>query len=260
MKIAVIGHSHILSIREAAQKAKVYFNNEVDTVIDTLWFGDYKDFRVRDELYGIDGFSYEPQLRKDILKIADGVEIVFLCIGGRAHIVLGLAQHPRPYDFILPFEPSLPLKKGIESVPSKIVIDSLLQQGNFVSSIWFLKATKAILNNKKLCQIQSPPPLGQKHVLQHPGAFLDVITKYGVNQLQIRYKYWRLHSQLFEAECKALGIDYINSPASMVDAQFALLEKASKNDPTHANHIYGLKLIEQIIQLKSPSFRLPDQL
>ena len=259
MRIVGIGHSHIICVRHAAAVAKLTLDR-LGVSVETVWVGDPKfhPYRIRDDAAGIDGFQLAPDIRDSIVGAVEGADSVFLCSGGNAHNIFGLVNHPRPFDFVLKTNPGLPLHPGYEVIPSGIVDAALVNQGGFPESIWVIKALKALIS-KPLVQCESPPPVPSTHYIgENAGPFYEKILQYGVTPAPIRYKLWRLHSELLQRECKALNVGFISGPSSMIDGHGFLVERGWNNDATHANQHYGKKIIEQIVQLTVPSFGMPE--
>jgi len=64
---------------------------------------------------------------------------VFSFVGGGAHMDYGMIVHPRPYDFVLPSEPDLPLAEGAETVPYDALYASLAANARSVAANFSVK-------------------------------------------------------------------------------------------------------------------------
>jgi hypothetical protein len=208
--------------------------------------------------------KFTPEFCDLLEAAAEGADVVFLCIAGNAHQTLSLVNHPMPFDFVLKERPGLPLNQQSEIVPSRLVAEALINQGGYVGSIRILKAfvkyfVDQEIPNRPIVQCALPPIIpSAAHIHQYPAHFRELIEQYGVTPELIRYKLWKLHSQLVEAECINLGIQYVAVPSSMLDEHEFLVKDAWPQDSVHANERYGIRVLEQLIRLKAPSFSLPD--
>ena len=174
---------------------------------------------------------------------ADGFEIVS-CIGGNAHNVIGMVQHPDPYDFVLPTAPDMPLTAGAQVVPYRLVKARLA-----AAVIGQLKNLMSLAATGPVQHIESPPPIySDDWVLKNGNRLFqdNGLGSMGVSPAHLRYKLWDLHSQIFEETAAANGVTFVKSPAGVKDDHGYLREDFSSNDATHANRQYGLALLTEI--------------
>ena len=251
-----IGHSHILSIRYAVNGAldELAANN---VAINTLRLGEkpYIDYQARAENGDIKNFSFSSPLLSEIEKLNPRKDIIFTSYGGNAHNILGLVQHPNPFDFIYVGTQSEG-EVGVEMVPSKLVEAALIEQGGFPETCWALRATRAAFSGR-IIQCESPPPIVDNNFLmEHAGPFKTNFTKFGISKPALRYKLWRMHSDLVKKECKALDIEFIPVPAEFITADGYLTDSGLSNDTTHANAIYGGAVIRQLISASSSKLQM----
>lgn len=223
-----IGHSHVACISEAAACSH-------DPIV-ALNFWDLGNPVVEDEA-GV-------RLRADVAqRIHQHPGPVFTMMGGSTHIVLGLLVHPRPFDFVLPTQPDLPLMEGAEILSVSAIAATMHEQTDYYIA---LMQSVAAVAQYPVAHMQAPPP-------HRDGARIarDIIWAMYPDMRQevapaiFRYKMWRLHTQIIEQACVDVGIEFIPCPARAVDAEGFLLEDYYK-DGVHANHAYGTLLIEQM--------------
>ena len=246
-----IGHSHILSIRYAVNNVLAELGaNKV--AINTIWLGEkpYIDYQPRSENGDIATFAFSNPLLDEIKKLNPSKDIIFSSYGGNAHNILGLVQHPTPFDFVYAGI-QIEGKRGVEIVPSKLVEAALIEQGGFPETCWALRATRAAFGGR-IIQCESPPPINDNNFLmEHAGPFKISFTKFGISKPNLRYKLWRMHSDLIKNECKALDIEFMPAPAEFITDDGFLTDRGLNNDATHANAIYGGAVIRQLIDALS---------
>ena len=63
----------------------------------------------------------------------------------------------------------------------------------------------------------------------------------------MRYKLWRLHAAILQEACQTLGITFLPAPPESLTKGFLLPEFYA--NATHANGLYGAKLITQVKQI-----------
>jgi len=234
--ILAIGTSHLAALEGAARQ---------NGAAPRIAFVQLRDARYRGALVraGDGGPSLSWRLAEDVGERSR--ELIVSLIGGNKHNILGLLNHPRPFDFVLPEEPDLPFTPGAECVPVELVADSLAKRAvNELDLLRTLrKATKV-----PMIHMESPPPNPSvDHILRHPGVFKDRIDELGVAPAHLRYKLWRVHSSVVRAACAEAGIRFVPAPRESQDTRSMLLEAAWADDPTHGSTWYGALVLKQIL-------------
>lgn len=250
-RILGIGHSHILSIQFSLNSQKKDLEEKLRLKFQTIWLGDdrYKNFREHVGNGGVEGFVWAKEIASEIKKLNPQTDILFSAFGGNAHNILGMVQHPRPFDFILSASPALPLNEGVELVPEAVVELALTGQGGFPETLWCLRAARSMYSGR-IVHIESPPPIKDAGYLNnYAGAFKDQFETYGISPPFLRYKLWKLHSTLIKKECMLLNIEFIECPLDFVDEEGFLKSNGLAMDTTHANGAYGESVIKQLIKL-----------
>ena len=168
---------------------------------------------------------------------------IYSFIGGNAHTVLGLVEHNRPFDFVLPEAPELPLDPERELVTVDAVRASLEAIDAQYIPILELLLREA---GGPVVQVGPPPPIfvadakREKYpwsmTPDRPRAFAPP---------WVRYKVWRLSTALIEARCRALSLPFVAAPAEALDANGFLRDELRK-DVAHANGRYGVLVLREL--------------
>jgi hypothetical protein len=223
--IVCIGHSHLGCVQRAAAAQ--------GAALTALNFWNLPD-----------AFVGEPGSRRLDPAIAALLRgAIFSFVGGASHNVVGLVAHPEPFDFVLPAKPDLPLDDGARILPAAAVREAIradLQAYYDIIDMIRLEAKGPVFH------MQSPPPFGDSAAMvetiywpNFPGRPHKVAPKY------LRYKLWRLHSQMVREFCEARRIGFIAHPPEVTDAE-GFLAKEYFHDSVHANAAYGALVIGQM--------------
>jgi hypothetical protein len=171
---------------------------------------------------------------------------IFSFIGGGAHSVVGLVAHPRRFDFVLPEAPSLPMDPQAEVIPVDAVRAMLLEQ---VRPYLKLMDHVRSLAQHRLLHIEPPPPCGDAQRMRphipwplFPGMLKEIAPR------SLRYKMWRLHSQIVAGHCEEHDMDFLAFPNEAADEEHFLLPEFF-HDGIHANGRYGALLLRQMQEL-----------
>ncbi len=226
-----LGHSHIEAIEKAASAAGI--------PIEAINF-----WNVRGGPLGQRDAQGNPRFFDDIAaRISAHVGPVFSHLGGNPPVLIGTLRHPRPFDFVLPSEPDLPLEPGAEVVPS-VAVRMLLEK---VARPWIgLMQELARLCDGPVFHVEPPPPsMSSERMAKHmiwdlfPGMTREIAPPV------FRYKLWRLHSELLRDVCGPLGIQLIPVPAECRTPE-GFLRGRYFGDGTHGNVEYGALMIRHM--------------
>ena len=224
-----IGHSHTLALERGAELAGFPL--------------DAMNFWHTGEPWLRDGGTI--RLRPDLAERVGRGRPVLSLIGGSAHTVLGMVEHPRPFDFVLPSDPELPVDEAREIVPAEAVRAKLAE----IAAPYF-EVLPALLDAAAapVIQLQPPPPVADEaRIAPHvpwtlfPGQPRAVAPKW------LRYKLWRLHGELIAATCARLGIRFAPAPDEAKDGE-GFLEARYDQDGAHANAAYGALVLAKLRQ------------
>ncbi|MBS7788969.1 hypothetical protein KTR66_03125 [Roseococcus sp. SDR] len=170
---------------------------------------------------------------------------IFAFIGGGTPAMLGLLRHSEPFDFVLPDAPTLPLSEGSTVLP----YDAVRAIASAHMRRHFRRLNRLAALGVPVVQCETPPPVPDngflaRHVAQtHPE--VDVAS---ISPPAMRYKIWRLHSQLFEQFCKSRQIGYARNPPEVADAD-GFLKQEYWGDIVHGNARYGAAVLRQLKEL-----------
>jgi cephalosporin hydroxylase/GT2 family glycosyltransferase len=168
---------------------------------------------------------------------------VFSLIGGAVHQDVGLVLHPRPFDFVWPGDPDLPLAAGAEIVPFDAVHAALFERTQHYRDI--MDAVRAATDGP-VFHLESPPTYEAEELPQDdPGFFHMFGQDAQFSPAWFRFKLWRAHSAIIADHCAESGITFLPHPPEAVDAR-GFLRAAFHGTPAHANAAYGALLLRQM--------------
>lgn len=250
MKLLFVGHSHIYAIKWAydvrsSRLRAAGFDAEFVCLVEQK----YQGLRVQDESGGVDGFKFVDAVGEDLITKLKWCDAVVSCVGGNAHNIFGLVNHPRPFDFVLREKAALPLHVGAEVVPERLVEAGLRLQGGFPESAWVLRMLR-LMYDGVIIHCQSPPPVPDDvHLLKYAGVFQEKISQFGLAPPVLRYKLWLLHSRMVKNECQKNKVYFAECPSLCLDPNGFLKEEFWNLDTTHANPRYGWIVFKELAQM-----------
>jgi hypothetical protein len=223
-----IGHSHVAAFQHAA----------IDSdLLDPINFWDTGEPWVRG--------NGSVRLRPDLAERISSRQHVLSLIGGSAHTVLGVVEHPRPFDFVLPSAPRLPVDQTREIVPAEAVRAKLYEMA--MPYLENLTALLAVARGPVL-QIEPPPPVADEERIRRfmpwdmfPGQPREIAPKW------MRYKLWRMHVEVIRTICSTFGVNVMAAPKAAMDAD-GFLANDYDQDGAHANGAYGALLFDTLRQ------------
>jgi hypothetical protein len=262
LRLLCVGQSHFGCVRTAAQERQAELARQgVELRVIVMNRPEYEP-HFDEGLAGQREPLLNPLLQAQIGEGLAWADTVVQSIGGTAHWLLGLLEHPQPFDFELGTEYgnefAQALLPGREPVPAAL-IRATLAHSSLYNHQRILRRFLAERLPRPLAQIESPPPpFDAQHIHRYPGYYHALIGERGVAPAALRHKLWRLHSRMVAEECEALGIDFLPVPKAVKTADGYLVPEALAPDPTHANAWYGRRLIEQIVRRHRPGFALAE--
>jgi hypothetical protein len=186
-----------------------------------------------------------PNLREQLTALP--WDFVVLVCGGNEHNVLGIVRNKRPFDFVLSSAPDLPLQPGYELVPEALIREVLK---HFMAESLQAMRTFRSATELPIMQLEPPPPLPNQRVLAYPRELLRArLLRNKIAPELVRYKLWRLESDIYMRVCHESGIAYLRAPPGMIDKNGMLAEPGWGSDATHANPRYGVEVIKDVIDL-----------
>jgi hypothetical protein len=171
---------------------------------------------------------------------------VFSLVGGAVHQDVGLMRHPRPFDFVWPERPELPLIEGAEIIPF-----SALHAAMAVRTRPYLEIMSAVREAVagRMFHLESPPTYAEEELPADDPGFYDYFGKDAAfSPAWLRFKLWRVHSAIVAAHCATEGITFVPHPAEAV-TEAGFLRAEFHGTPAHANKVYGRLLVAQMRDL-----------
>ena len=221
----LIGHSHAKAIFEAAEQQGVRLKG-------------YNFWSAPQPALNADRTAFHPEIAETL-----GRGPVFSAVGGSVHSVMAMVQHPRPFDFVLPSRPDLPIVAGAEIVPFAAIRRAMAAAVEEYLQIMRLVRRQA---TARVFHLEPPPPLedGGRVQADVPWMFFPDLTR-EVAPASLRYKCWRLHSELVAAFCAEQDIAVIPAPSEATDSR-GYLKPVHYLDAMHVNASYGALVLAQM--------------
>jgi hypothetical protein len=228
--LVCIGHSHTENVVAAAETAGV--------ALECFNFWRHQDGLIRSD----DKVELAAEIRSRL------VAPVFSLVGGAVHHDIGLLVHPRPYDFSWPERPDLPFSEGAEIVPYEAVL--AVMRARTQQYLQIMGAIRAATPGP-VFHMQSPPIYAEEAV---PANDPGWVAFFGQDRLiapaWLRYKLWRVHSEIVRSYCDEIGIVFVPNPPESIDAR-GFMEARFHGTPAHANQAYGALILRQMQSLAS---------
>ncbi len=174
---------------------------------------------------------------------------VFTFCGGGTPAVLGLVQHPQRFDFVLPDDDELPFDAAAIPLPFAAVRATMARR---IRKHWRILRQIVELTSARLIQVESPPPpMDEDFVTRAAVTKYDDsdVKDFGISSPYLRYKFWKLHSNLFEEFCTKAGIGYFKNPPEVFD-EAGFLAEPYWGDYVHANAHYGAVILRHLEELE----------
>jgi hypothetical protein len=247
----IIGDSHYGALAGAAERT-IPCDANIEADAELFIFNAWKHGLNYPYAMAQDGlWVLNPELKTRLEEITQKFEHcqIFMLFGGGHHSALTMLQHPRPFDFVLPPEPSLPNEESTEMLPYGFVFDLL---SHIVAvSLRNMRCIKDAFLGLDCYQIESPAPNGDdQFVLHNLGEWFqktfppERLTR--VAPRLLRYKMWRVHSLIIEEECAKIGVLFERVPRSSLIHDKFLAAEYYGSDSTHASPLYGRLVLDQI--------------
>ncbi len=184
-------------------------------------------------------------LFKDALSPPAGARVVHVSmLGGNAHNILGLVRRGRAFDFILPGEEDIEEEHGSE--PQSYAFIEAALRSLMACDLNLLRSARSAIEGPML-HLESPPPFEDEDLIRtdlHP-RLASGLDAFEVAPPLLRYKLWRVQSDIVAAACSALEIEYLPAPREAFAGRRFLRADLFK-DATHANELYGEMILNQL--------------
>lgn len=174
------------------------------------------------------------------------VDVLCLCLGGNAHNVIGLMNHPQPFWMV-------PGPQNGQLVPLDMMRRHI--QVEYDRFMTMAESLIQIFPDARRVMVAAPPPFGDTdHIRRHPGIFRDKL-RLGFSPDAHRLRLYAMQCAVQKAQADAIGADYVTPPPEAVDDRGFLRRDYFNADPTHGNTAYGRLLLDRILSLSGEGVR-----
>lgn len=189
-----------------------------------------------------------PRLRRIIEE--EGPGAIVLSVGGNEHIALSVVQPKERFDFILGSEPELELEPGAVVLPEAAIRETMREK--MTPTLATIEAIRKETGAPIVC-LEPPPPLPNSRIVQCPQEFFR--RSFDPRSLSgdiFRYKMWRTQSTLYREVCTREDICFAAVPAEFMAPSGMLAEVVWGADASHANTLFGRRMIQAAAELFEP--------
>lgn len=173
--------------------------------------------------------------------------LVVSMIGGNYHNTFGLIENPIKFEFTQPGEQDFHPTEGRQLITYGLIhhfFSDSMRRG-------FLRNIKALseLAPRPILHVSAPPPIQDgDHIMNNPGSYFADKRHLGVTPSSLRLKLYTLHEKILSEFCSEEGIRFLPPPPDAVTPEGFLEPRFwRRNDPTHANALYGGLVLDQIL-------------
>ncbi len=247
-KIVVVGDSHTYAIQVALQAG---WTPPAGTEITARWFARPKNGKIIGDVAFDDVLAECAALGPDDLVVSSA--------GGNKHAMIGLVQHPVPFDLMDADGASAALAQGVTLIP-RAVFRSYFDYEMHCNDCDRVAALDRAGPQRTLHLAPPPPKDDIAHILNRPEAHFAAsgILERGVTPSALRLRIWELQVAVTRDILAADGIGLVPPPpGTRTDAGF-LHPDFYAADATHANAAYGVRVLDQIAALADPGAAAPD--
>lgn len=220
-RILLIGHSHVNCVQVAARAQA-----------PTPWL----------KVVNLRRLENSEPIAEAVLNTCGTFEpdFVCLCLGGNFHNVVGLLEHPQPFNFGSPMLQDAPSEdQARHLVPRALMRALFLQKAHpeLMDILFgcFSRAKRLVMN--------APPPVADfAHIKNNPGVFAERIDQ-GPAPAELRLKLFDLQTEVFAELACDHGATFVTAPSHAKTANGFLSQRYANDDPTHGNAAYGAEML-----------------
>lgn len=261
VRLAIYGHSHINCLVEALEGRRM----EPDVTWRSL------QLRQRERRLKRDGIDRMEERREATLSdlsrmiwrlsgrggparpnlvpvVAKQGVLTVLSIRGIQHVFRGLPASERPYDFVLPEEPDLPLNPDAQLVPAEMVADYYRRV--FAGTFEHISQVQARVRHN-VYHLEMPPPYGDADYIRSKIMGYSIGTQMEGLEIApalLRYKLWRIAARLYHEHCDSIGVTWVPCPPEVLQDGKYLHPDAWHEDAVHANSWFGERMLQALIK------------
>jgi hypothetical protein len=180
---------------------------------------------------------------------ADGLAVLML--RGNQFNTMGLIQHPRPFDIMMPEIAGGAVQPGAEIIPlatMRSFFAGTLRSGHGKNLSRFAHAAKCPI----VCVAPPAPKQDAEHIMKGAETYFrdHGISEIGVTPAPVRLKLWTLQQEALQSFCRETGIIFMENPPGTRDGEGYLRREYYAPDATHANADFAVLLLEQLALLQ----------
>ena len=252
----VIGHSHVTALQRAYSEylASSSGPRELSCEFVQLLEAEYAHLFTDDK----DAKAWSRKLAALVERPSfggrRGADLILAAVSGNEYHPVAMLWHSRPFDFVLPERPQLPLAPGAEIIPAGLVETALRR--TVAGAAWLLQALRDA-TTLSIYQVASPPPIPDDDYLAGGNSiYVRQNGRLSVPPAALRLKLWLLQQRLFRETCEATSVTFLETPDETVDEAGYMKLEGWHSDGVHGNHWYGLHVLNQFedtLRLLDPS-------
>ncbi len=181
-------------------------------------------------------------------------DVVCLLLGGNAHAVLSLLEHPVPFSVGCAAEPGeapadAPDGPSRHFIPRSLMSDILSQRFDKSVALQSEQIHRHWPEAFIIHVCSPPPPMDVSSVYDRPGLFKANLEN-GIAPPELRLTVWQVQSELYRALAQRLGGAFLGPVEDAMDSSGFLRPDYASTDPTHANTAYGHKVLDKILSIQ----------
>jgi hypothetical protein len=183
----------------------------------------------------------------DMVSALAGNDMLVSAIGGNQHNVLGLVQHPTPFDMFDGAEQTATTQQGVACVPYRALWDLFETRLRTRDGPRFAELRHAA--KCRVYHLAPPPPKSDEaHILERHETDFDRfgIVEKGVSPAALRLKLWKLHQLVLQHLCTESDIVLVSPPSEGFSPDGFLKREYYAGDATHANAEYGVLVLNHL--------------
>lgn len=236
----IIGDSHIHAIQSAI--------TENLSTPDAIYF---QAWRLKGTKFGKPIGDVTVAKLLDEIKNLRNNDALVLALRGNTYNVVGLMNHPKPFDLEIPGFPNIPEELVEERIPYSVVFAYFLKK----ITQEYGKLTIDIVGNcqsaRKYLLAAPAPKFDNAHIIAGAETyFKDAgITDIGVAHPFLRLKLWEIQQRVLRMYCETYSITFLSNPDNTRDEAGFLKKFYYAKDATHANARYGAEVLQQMAEI-----------
>ena len=177
----------------------------------------------------------------------NGSSLVALSIWSNQHFLWSTVNDPRPFDFILPAEPTMPCNPAAENIPYDLL--NHFMERHFAVHLGLASFLRKFYTVPAV-MLSAPPPIDDLDKIPPVSGGIAAMEQkareLGLAPPGLRYKFWRLCESIVLKFCAANGLPFIVPPAESWKNNGFRQPQYWSQDWIHANADYGDLVLSQI--------------